>query len=280
MSWETALDGLAAKAEQALGGPEPGDYTENGLLYCGKCHTPKQTVVEIFDRVRTVRCLCACEEQAMKDEEERRRQEERRLKIASNRRAGFPESDMATWTFDRDDGKDARTIRAMKNYVEHFQQFKEQGKGLLLYGPCGTGKTYAAACVVNALLDRGHTCLMTNFSRIINTVSGMFEGKQEYLDSLNDFDLLVLDDLGAERDTGYMNEQVYNIIDARYRANLPMIITSNLTGEALKHPKNISEQRVFNRILERCHPIAVEGTDRRRKKIIDGFENMQNLLGL
>ena len=280
MAWDQALENIAAKAEQSLGGAKPGDYEENGLLYCGSCHTPKQTIIELFGQVRKVRCICECEAAAMKAEEEARKREERRREIARNRRSGFPQSDMATWTFASDDGTDPRTIRAMQAYVEHFPQLSKQGKGLLLYGPCGTGKTFAAACVVNALLDKGYTCLMTNFARITNTIAGMYDGKQEYLDSLNRYELLVLDDLGAERSTEYMNEMVFNIVDARYRANLPMIITSNLTGEDLKHPKNISEQRVFNRILERCHPIEVSGADRRRRKIREEFDEMKELLGL
>lgn len=107
----------------------------------------------------------------------------------------------------------------------------------------------------------------------------MFE-KQAYLDSLNAYVLIVLDDLGAERSTEYMNEIVYNIIDARYRANLPMIITSNLSGEDLKHPKDIAEQRVFNRVLERCFPLEVNGPDRRRKTIIREYDGMKKMLGL
>lgn len=280
MDFSAVIDNLAAKAAQSVPGLEPGDYTENGLVHCGRCHTSKQARIVVFEKERVVPCLCKCEAERRDREEQARKDAEALREIDRNRRVGFPESDMGTWTFEADDGKDERTMKAMRSYVEHFPEFKKQGKGLLLYGPCGTGKTFAAACVVNALLNKGYPCLMTNFARITNTVSGMYEGKQEYLDSLNKYTLLVLDDLGAERSTEYMSEMVFNIIDARYRANLPMIITSNLTGQELKNPKNIAEQRVFNRILEKCHPIEVKGSDRRRRKIISEFDEMQTLLGL
>lgn len=279
MGWDEVIDGLAAKAAIASG-RSPDDYLENNLLHCGKCHTAKQTKVFVFEKERIVPCICKCEAERLEKEDEQRKAYEARREIDRNRRAGFPESDMGSWTFETDDGKDPRTMRAMQAYVDNFGQLCKQGKGLLLYGPCGTGKTFAAACVVNALLDKGYPCLMTNFARLSNTISGMYEGKQEYLDSLNKYALLVIDDLGAERDTEYMNEMVFNIIDARYRANRPMIITSNLTGEDLKNPKNISEQRVFNRILEKCHPIEVAGSDRRRRKIVAEFNEMKTLLGL
>ena len=120
---------------------------------------------------------------------------------------------------------------------------------------------------------------MTNFSRVANTLSGTFD-KQEYLDSLNAYDLIVLDDLGAERSTSYMTEVVYNIIDARYRAGLPMIITTNLSGNDLLHPRDIAEQRVFNRILERCFPLEVRGPDRRQDTIRRDYGPMKRALGL
>lgn len=284
MDWKKTIDGLAAKVAETAPGEQAGDYRVDGLLYCGKCKTAKQCRVTVFGAEQTVCCLCKCEAERRKKEDEAREAaqmaEKARLQIAKNRHLSFPESDMGNWTFAADDGKDAQTIKAMRAYVENFEQFRQQGKGLLLYGPCGTGKTFAAACVVNALLEKGYPCLMTNFSRIANTISGMFEGKQDYLDSINKNALLVLDDLGAERSTEYMTEIVYNIIDARYRANRPMIITSNLTGEDLKNPKNIAEQRVFNRVLEKCHPVYVGGSDRRRHKIKAEFDDMKALLGL
>ena len=120
---------------------------------------------------------------------------------------------------------------------------------------------------------------MTNFSRVANTLSGTFE-KQAYLDSLNAYDLIVLDDLGAERSTSYMTEVVYNIIDARYRAGLPMIITTNLSGDDLLNPRDVAEQRVFNRILERCFPLEVRGPDRRVAAIRRDYGTMKKALGL
>jgi DNA replication protein DnaC len=121
---------------------------------------------------------------------------------------------------------------------------------------------------------------MTNFARIANTASGMWEGKQEYYDSLNDYQLLVLDDLAAERKTEYMSEIVFNVIDARYRAGLPLIVTTNLTSEELKHPADISYQRTFSRLLEMCIPLEVEGKDKRLEKLKADIKPMKDLLGL
>lgn len=260
---------------------EQGDYFgDDGLLMCGKCNTPKQTRVELFGRVRTPFCLCKCAAEARDREEAERQRVEFQRKIKEYRRVGFPESEMQDWTFENADGSNEKIMSAMKNYVVNFDDLRQQGKGLLLFGTVGTGKTYAAACIANALIDKGYPVLMTNFARIANTVQGLFEGRQEYYDSLNRFPLLILDDLSAERKTEYMQEIVFNVIDSRYRAGLPLIVTTNLTSEELKHPSDISYQRTFSRLLEMCLPVNVEGKDKRLDKLKADIQPMKDLLGL
>lgn len=260
-----------AKAEKIIAAeePAPGDYEKDGLLYCGKCHTPKEFRGSFLGMVKVVPCLCRCRSEKLAAEEQQRKSEKRQERIRQHRRASFLESDMQNWNFAADDGADPRIMRAAKNYVGNFTQFREQGKGLLLYGGVGTGKTFAAACIANALIDSGRTCLMTNF-----------EEKQAYIDSFNQFDLLVLDDLGAERRSEYAQEQVFNVIDARYRAKLPMIITTNLSIDEIKKPDSIGNSRIYDRVLEMCHPVEVTGKSRRRQKVATDFRRMNELLGL
>lgn len=260
---------------------EPDDYIgKDGLLYCGKCHTKKQTRIFLLGEERTPPCLCKCRQ----EQREREEAEHKRIlfedKVKRLRQMGFPEREMQEWTFANADGSNEKLISAAQRYVDNFKEFRKNGKGLLLFGTVGTGKTFISACIANALIDRGCPVLMTNFARIANTVSGMWEGKQEYYDSLNDYQLLVLDDLAAERKTEYMSEIVFNVIDARYRAGLPLIVTTNLTSEELKHPADISYQRTFSRLLEMCVPVKVDGKDKRLEKMKADFQPMRDLLGL
>ena len=272
------LTALEARANQAIK-TEEGDYIKDGLLYCGKCHTPKQCKVEAFDKTFFPKCLCQCEierEAKEKEEAERRDLMER---IKRYRKMGFPESQMQYWTFENDDQSRPKLTEMAKRYVDNFDTFYKEGKGLLLHGDVGTGKTYIACMIANALIDKGYPVLVTNFARILNTLQGTFE-RQEYLDSLNQFKLLVIDDLGVERDTGFAKEQVFNIIDSRYRAGKPMIITTNLTMQRLATETELSDKRVYDRIIERCFPVEVSGESRRVKKLISSREEMKNLLGI
>lgn len=262
---------------------EEGDYlSEDGLLMCGKCHTPKQCrFIATWDgneKKPYTPCDCA---RAHKDAEEQARQaQDLRIEINRLRKLGFPDSEMADWTFAHDDGTDPKTTSIARKYVDNFIEMKKRGKGLLLYGTVGTGKTYAAACIANELISQGRPCLVTNFARITNTLQGMFEGKQRYLDDFNRLDLLVIDDLSAERDTSYMHEMIFSIIDSRYRSGKPLIVTSNLTQAELTAPCTVDKERIYSRLFEMCVPVEVKGNDRRRKKLQDDSADMAKLLGL
>lgn len=274
------IDGIEQSASHNIKA-EQGDYFgEDGLLYCRKCNTPKQCRVEILGTVRTPMCLCKCETERREQEEAERKRIEFQKRVKEMRRKAFPEAEMQNWDFAHDDGESGQIMTVAKKYVENFDKMLKDKKGLLLFGTVGNGKTFASACIANALIDKGYPCMVTNFARIANTVQGMFDGRQEYYDSFNRYALLVLDDLATERKTEYMQEIVFNVIDSRYRAGLPLIVTSNLTAEAIKNPADISYQRIFSRLLEMCVPIEVKGEDRRRKILKDSFSEYSELLGI
>ena len=279
MDLKQVLENVIITSEENIGRDES-DYEKDGILYCGKCDTAKQVKIEIFGTTRTPFCLCKCAAERLAQEEAELKQRQRMQEIEKLRRDGFPDRDMQNWTFENDDGNSPRIMSIANKYVENFAQMKQDGKGLLLFGSVGTGKTYAAACIANALINKGRPCLVTNFARLVNTLSGMYEGKQDYIDELNNFDLVVIDDLGSERDTPYMYEIIQNIVDSRYRAKLPTIVTTNLTSEELKHPAEMKQQRIYSRLFEMCLPVEVEGKDRRKEKLKNEFAAYDELLGL
>lgn len=275
------IEGIAQASENTI--PiNDGDYIDSeGLLCCGKCHTRKQTIIVLANgKQLKPRCVCKCEQERMHEEEEKRKAKELEEKVKELRKMGFPDAEMSRFTFENDDRSNEYISDVAKRYADNFTTMYSKHKGLLLFGTVGTGKTYIAACIANALIDRGYTCLVTNFARLTNTINGMYDGKQEYIDGLDRFSLLVIDDLASERDTEYMNEIVTNIIDARYRSGKPMIVTTNLTSEELKNPRDVRKQRIYSRLMEMCIPLEVKGTDRRKKKLIDEKNEFDELLGL
>lgn len=258
---------------------------EDGFLHCSVCHARVERIAEVpqLNIRRKVRCVCKCKndmdfflERQEQDEKERMRN----ICFFQAKADSKDETNMKTWNFENDDRQHAKISDALLKYTEQFQTFKKEGKGLLLYGTVGTGKTYLAACVANRMIDQNVRTLMINFSTVCNKLSGMFEGKQEYLDSLNSYTLLIIDDLGAERKSEYMQELIFNIIDARYRSGLPMVITTNLTADEIKKPQDVGYARIYDRILERCIPVEVSGKSRRREKVRQNLAADKALLGL
>lgn len=275
------IDTINARASRQYSEHE-GDYrNEDGLLMCGKCHTQKECVLTKSDgTTKTVHCACDCSVAQNAQEAEEKRKRDRMQYLDSMRRTGFPDAEMREWTFAKSDHTDQRNENIAHRYASNFAAMREQGTGLLLCGQVGTGKSFLAACIANELISQGTPCLMTNFSRIISRVSEKFGGDQKYLDDLNRFDLLVIDDLGAERDTEFTWEKVMNVIDARYRAGLPLIITTNLGPKDFTDRGDIRRQRVFSRLKEMCVCLEVKGVDRRGKKMQDKLQSAKSLLGL
>lgn len=269
---ETIIDNISANVPI----PESEYIGDDGLLHCATCSEKVQTRVAFMGKEKIVRCICSCERKKLAAFEENEKQEE----ITRQKSICFAGTNMASWTFENDDLKNPKLSSAMKRYADNFADFRKDGRGLLLYGTVGTGKTYYAACIANSLIDKGYRVLMTNFARLTNKLQGMYEGKQEYIDSLNRYTLLIIDDLGAERKSEYMQEQVFNIIDARYRSGLPFIITTNLTAEEIKKPQDVGYSRIYDRIIERCFPVEVSGASRRRQNVKDTFSDVKEKLGL
>ena len=253
---------LARGAEEVIH-HDDGDYVQNGLLHCGKCRTPKQHKVTVFGAERTVFCLCKCAAEARRKEDEEYEKRQQLRRVRDLRQWGFTNDEMAQWTFEKDNHANPKLTSWARRYVRYFPNMLAKGKGVVLYGPVGTGKTFAAACVANALIDEGHPVLMTSFSRIGNVLQGK-KNKQEYLDEFGRYDLLVIDDLGAERNTSFMDEVVYNTIDTRYRQKKPLIVTTNYTRDEIDRASDVTNQRVFSRLFEMCTFMPVPGNDRRR----------------
>lgn len=254
-------------AAQTANHPKTGDYIKGGVLHCGNCHTPKQVILAIDGSDRVVPCLCECAVKSYEDERKAEAERKRAAEIKQLRICGIQDTAIRGMTFEADDGKCPALMDKARRYVTSWDKMLRENIGVIFWGNTGNGKTFASACIANALIDKGVPVLVTSFPKILSSITGLFaEDRTEYIDSLKYFKLLVIDDLGAERDSQFTLEQVYAVIDARYKQGLPLIITTNMTLDEMKKPENMDRQRIYDRVLEMCVPIHATGDSRRKDK--------------
>ena len=184
---------------------------------------------------------------------------------------------MQEWTFANDNGK-CPQMEIAHFYVEHWEIMREENIGYLLWGKVGTGKSYFAGCIANALMEQEVAVRMTNFSAILNDLTASFEGRNEYISRLCRYPLLILDDFGMERGTEYGLEQVFNVIDSRYRSKKPLIITTNLTLSELNNAADIAHKRIYDRILERCIPVRINNRNIRQDNATANLKQAKKIL--
>ena len=227
---------------------------EDGLLYCGVCHEPKEALWEngeaIFGSDRHPR-LCRCERERQANEEQKLREIHHRLRVAELRRNCFAYPAMYSWTFANASIQTERLAQC-RHYVENWSTVSTQNAGLLFWGDVGTGKTYLAACIANALIEQEIPVRMTNLAAVINHG---FEDREAYIHLLCSCPLLILDDLGMERDTKFGLETVYDVIDGRYLSGKPLIVTTNLTLRELQKETDLDKRRIYDRVLTMTTPL-------------------------
>ena len=251
---------------------------EDGILYCSVCHKPVQIRVnlKINNEEKIVGCICDC----VKKRDYQIAKARKRAEIDRAREICFSTSKkLRKWTFETENRENPGLTRLARQYVEKFDELKTRGEGLLLYGSVGTGKTVITACIANALIDKGYKVLLRNISDLVIEIEKTeFGGKGEYLKRLNHFSLLILDDLGEERQTSYIKELVYLIINSRLIAGLPIIVTSNVERTVLfssgKLP--VEDERIYDRLLEHCYPKEVTGESKRKKKLLERLQTSKN----
>ena len=274
------LTGVLPISESGAERLAEGDHIgEDGLVYCGKCGSRKQLRVKFGDKTHVVRCVCKCESKELEEKKKQEEYEEQMRRINRLKEASMMDKKYREVTFDKYEVREEnkKVFEMAKKYVDRFQDMYKKNQGLLLYGPVGTGKSFTAARIGNYLLDNAKPVIMTSFVKILQDIWEN-DREAEYITILNSASLLIVDDLGTERETDYALEKVYNIIDSRVRANKPMIITSNLELNDMMECEDIRKKRIYDRILECCYPMYVGGKSFRMMKAAQRFDEMKDFL--
>ena len=167
----------------------------------------------------------------------------------------------------------------MKTARAYADKFLEEAGGLtfglLFYGHPDAGKTFACAAIANKLIDNGYTVVMRSLPDIVEAKEQRDTG---IIQEIRDCDLLILDDLGAERETSFGREAVYAAIDARYARKAPMIIATNLSREELMDTQDLKAERIYHRVLGSTLPVKFDTGRKRVTK--DKYEEYRKELGL
>lgn len=178
-----------------------------------------------------------------------------------NRNDCFNDLAYRNMTFDRDDRPEHLLSKAARAYAENFQPALEQ-HGIMFTGNVGTGKTFYACCIANAVIDRGCTAWVTTLQPLVRALCS-YEAAEKILAKIRKVDLLVLDDLGSTALNDYTTDKIFEIVDERYRSGKPLIVTTNLNpDEAWK--SSIGMRRIFDRLRERCRHVVMDGESRRK----------------
>ncbi|WP_454965138.1 ATP-binding protein [Filifactor alocis] len=255
-------------------------HEKDGHIYCKTCNERIDgKPIQMLDKPMIFRISCKCDI----DRAEQQKLREKQIEQDRLRKNCFISKNQIAYTFENaDKDTDKEIIKKAKNYVKHFEEMRKDNVGLFLYGNVGSGKTYIACSIANAIItEYSYTVKMRNFAQILNDLQkgGFNLDRNEYINSLTNSTLFILDDFGIERNTEYALEQIYNVINARYLKARPTIITTNLNFKDIETEQDdVMLNRIYSRIIEMCLPLRVTGQDRRKSQSKEKKKKAQNLI--
>lgn len=248
---------------------------EAGVLRCSKCGGMLEFIFNGPDgREMRLPCMCECDEVELREKARREKEaKDEKLKRSRVSRA-FVSPSMREKTFESDDGRfGSEQMRIARKYAERLSG-DGCDFGLLFFGPPDSGKTFISCCIANMALDAGMSVAVRSTPQILQAA----REDEHAIKSLLSVDLLVVDDLGAERSTSYGQEQVYALVDGRYQTSKPMVVSTNLTRAELATPSDTMSARIYGRILEMCLPVEVDTGRRRATR--ERYADMRKALGI
>lgn len=158
-----------------------------------------------------------------------------------------------------------------RKFVNEFEP--GQGKGLMMFGGTGAGKTHLAVAAMQELLEKGYPCVFAVVPELLDRIKaswnrGSDEREDQIIQAMNSADMVILDDLGAEQLTDWTITKLYTIINGLYARNTAVIVTTNCSLDELKRRLTVDGNgRVFSRIVEMTDGALFTADDYRLRKL-------------
>jgi DNA replication protein DnaC len=161
---------------------------------------------------------------------------------------------------------DRGLLTPVRAFIRNIDHNLEEGRGFWFFGDVGTGKTSLAMLVSKSALEAGRSVAIYSMPRLLADIKETYEDRSErsymqLFERLCSVDLLHIDDLGAEKRTEWVLEQLYAIVNERWQEQKSMVVTTNLLD-----PDELRAQigaRTVSRVTEMCIQIPIMGRDRR-----------------
>lgn len=243
-----------------------------------RCRVCDEPIWQTFDvnfggELRSVATprMCACQ----RAWQEKKKNQERLADIEIARDRSLPTAAARQSRFET--SQDTDRLRLLKRYADRWDEVKNES-GLMLWGGVGTGKTHAAYCIANALIDKGVSVHVTRISTLADSIFDDKFGQQHAMDKVRGCALLILDDVGAERETSFMCEKAFQFVDERIETGKPLIVTTNLSPQMMDATTDIDKKRLYDRIRGATAPIEFKGQSRRAMKAQDNISRLRDIL--
>lgn len=249
-------DGKKADNSICVDAIETSFIGDDGLHYCVNCNTPLQLKKEHKSTIYTLPIPCLC----MKEHEAQRKLREKQHEYLQRIPVEFRGVFLNDLTI---------PVQFVNSYIDNFEtKFQPNLVGLHVFGSVGSGKTYACQCIINELAKRGVRVFAMRFTKLIDIVSNFndFNAKRDLENKIKHSKLIFLDDLGATRQTEFVDEKINDIINFIYELNIPIIITSNVSRTDFYNSLNTDLGRAYSRLIERCVPQKLEERNFRIEK--------------
>ena len=222
-------------------------HEQDGLYYCKKCHTPIETYFQEKEKGKHP-CMCKCRWEEYEKKEKERKMREHEESVNRLRQEAFSDRRLYDWEFENSIA-DNKQIEVAKKYAATWTEMEQEVRAKMI-----------------------------NIATVINDLQTLSqESRNSYIQKLCRYQLLVFDDLGAERGTDFAREQVYNVVNARWETGRPFIVTTNLTLKEMQNEEHMVLKRIYDRVLDVCRPVIFLGENYRANGRKNQLEMVQEL---